>query len=146
MLDGVLISKQNIIPTPGGSVMHAMKSSDPGAKGFGEAYFSTVDPGFIKGWKRHKKMTLNLLVPFGEIRFVLYDDRASESKRGIFQDVILSPQNYSRLTVPPNIWIAFQGLASGRSLLLNLANIPHDPLESDTKQLDEIDCDWNSNK
>ena len=132
--------------TPGGSVMHAMKLSDPGAIGFGEAYFSTVDYGFVKGWKRHKKMTLNLLVPFGEIRFVLYDDRVSENKYGNFQDVVLSPQNYSRLTVPPKIWVAFQGLASGQSLILNLANIPHDPLESDTKQLSEIDCDWNLNK
>ena len=146
MLDGFLVSKQSIILTPGGSVMHAMKSSDPGAEGFGEAYFSTVDFGFVKGWKRHKKMTLNLVVPFGEIRFVLYDDRVPENKCGIFQDVVLSPQNYSRLTVPPKIWVAFQGLACDRSLVLNLANIPHDPSESETKELNEIDCDWNLNK
>jgi dTDP-4-dehydrorhamnose 3,5-epimerase len=146
MLDGVLISKQNIIMTPGGSVMHAMKFSDPGATGFGEAYFSTVDYGFIKGWKRHKKMTLNLLVPFGEIRFILYDETRSQNNCSNFQEVVLSPQNYSRLTVPPNIWVAFQGLACGQSLLLNLANIPHDPLESDTKKLNEIDCDWSLKK
>lgn len=142
MLKGVLLSRHDIIPTRGGSVMHAMKYSDPGARGFGEAYFSTVEYGFIKGWKRHNKMTLNLLVPFGEIRFVLYDDRLAENTRGIFQEVVLSPKNYLRITVPPKIWVAFQGLASDRSLLLNLANMPHDPLESDAKQLDEIDFDW----
>ena len=56
-----------------------MKETSAGYAGFGEAYFSQVDKGAIKAWKRHKKMTLNLLVPVGEIKFVLFDDREASN-------------------------------------------------------------------
>ena len=138
----VLLTKQKILPTPGGSVMHAMKLSDFGSKKFGEAYFSTVEYGFVKGWKRHKKMTLNLLVPYGKIRFVLFDEGTSADIEPRFKEFILSPQNYYRLTVPPKIWLAFQGLDKQPSLLLNLADIAHDPLETDVKDVASLEFDW----
>ena len=34
-------------------------------------YFSVVNPGVVKGWKLHKKMTCNLIVPIGTIKFVI---------------------------------------------------------------------------
>lgn len=140
--ENVLLTRQKIIPTQGGSVMHAMKLSDPGSKEFGEAYFSTVEYGFVKGWKRHNKMTLNLLVPMGKIRFVLCNDEVPEGGDGRFKQFVLSPLNYYRLTVPPMIWLAFQGLEKGTSLLLNVADIPHDPLEADIKDLKSMGFDW----
>ena len=73
MIKDLLITPLNIIDTPGGNVMHAMKGSDPGFVKFGEAYFSKVNPFEIKAWKRHKEMTLNLVVPQGKIRFVFCD-------------------------------------------------------------------------
>ena len=42
MIKGVLINKLDVIDTPGGNVMHAMKLTSKGYEGFGEAYFSTV--------------------------------------------------------------------------------------------------------
>ena len=38
----------SIIETEGGEVLHAMKKSDQGFSGFGEAYFSSINPGAIK--------------------------------------------------------------------------------------------------
>ena len=69
--NALLLTPLKIIPVPGGDVLHAMKYSDKGFTGFGEAYFSTIEPGIIKAWKRHRKMTLNLIVPFGAIRFTV---------------------------------------------------------------------------
>jgi dTDP-4-dehydrorhamnose 3,5-epimerase len=40
MIKDVLITKLDVIDTPGGNVMHAMKESSIGYSGFGEAYFS----------------------------------------------------------------------------------------------------------
>ena len=65
MIDNFLITPLGIINTPGGNVMHGMKESDSGFSGFSEAYFSEIDFGAIKAWKRHKEMTLNLVVPVG---------------------------------------------------------------------------------
>ena len=140
MIDGVILTPLNIINTPGGNVMHAMKGSSPGFSKFGEAYFSQVHTGAVKAWKRHKRMVLNLVVPVGEIRFVLFDDRYTSS--GQFQEVILSKDRYFRLTVPPMIWMGFQGLDSDVSLLLNIADIEHTPLESDRKTIDSIKFEW----
>ena len=35
------------------------------------------------------------------------------------------------------VWLGFQGLSSGRSILLNIANIVHDPLEVDKKTIEQ---------
>ena len=140
MIEDVIITQLDIIETPGGNVMHAMKNSSTGYSKFGEAYFSQVHFGATKAWKRHKRMVLNLVVPVGKIRFVLFDDRKISS--GKFQEVILSKENYCRLTVPPMIWMGFQGLDSDISLLLNIANIVHSPEESDSKTVDSIKYNW----
>lgn len=130
-LPGVIITPLKIIPSENGSVMHALLAGDPGFCGFGEAYFSTVFPGVIKGWKRHKKMTLNLVVPIGKIEFVLLDDRAASSKMSA---VVLGRDCYARLTVPPGIWVAFKGWeGASENVLLNLANIAHDPDEAENR-------------
>ena len=140
MIKDVVVTKLDIIETLGGDVMHAMKESSVGYAGFGEVYFSQVNKGAIKAWKRHKKMTLNLVVPVGEIRFVLFDDRELPNTQ--FQEIIISKGNYCRFTVPPMIWVGFQGLSDDRAMLLNIANIEHNLHEVDRKEIYEINYDW----
>ena len=144
MIKDVLITELDVINTLGGNVMHAMKENSAGYVGFGEVYFSQVNKGAIKAWKRHKKMTLNLVVPVGEIKFVLFDDREVSNTQ--FQEITISRDNYCRLTVPPMIWIGFQGLSTDRSMLLNIANIEHDPGEVNRLQIDKINYDWRIDK
>jgi dTDP-4-dehydrorhamnose 3,5-epimerase len=140
MIDDVIITPLEIIETFGGNVMHAMKKTDLGYADFGEAYFSEIEKNKVKAWKRHKDMTLNLIVPLGKIKFVMFDDRKESNNR--FQEVIISKENYCRLTVPPMIWVGFKGLSSFKSILLNIASIPHNPKEVDKKEIDKIQFDW----
>ena len=142
-IEGLLITPTKIISTIGGDVFHAMKKSDLGYAGFGEAYFSTIEPNAIKAWKRHREMTLNFLVPIGEVRFVLHDDRLHSPTQGIFQQVTLSRENYQRLTIPPLVWVGVQGMGTERAMLLNIANIQHDPIEMDRKSVEDIPYNWN---
>ena len=144
MIKDVLITNQKIINVSEGNVLHAVKSSDVGYIGFGEAYFSIINNGAIKAWKRHRKMTLNLIVPLGKVRFVLYDNRNSLNTQ--FQEVIISKKNYCRLTIPPMIWVGFQGLYENESLILNIADIEHDANEVDKKSIDHIVFDWKALK
>lgn len=142
MIDGVLLTPQRVIDVSGGDVLHVMKQMENGYSGFGEAYFSMVESGTIKGWKKHNQMVLNLVVPIGEVRFVLFDDREGSATAGEIMDIKLSQSHYSRLTLPSGIWFAFQGISSEISLLLNIASIPHDPDEIERKGIDEIEFDW----
>jgi len=142
VIPDVKITSLKQIYHPQGNVFHGIKKSDPGFIDFGEAYFSTINFNQIKSWKKHLKMTLNLIVPVGSIKFILFDDRSSSSSCGKFMEVVLSPQAYRRLTIPPNIWLAFQGLGKETNLLLNIADIEHDPEEIKRLELLEIPYKW----
>ena len=143
MIEGIIITPLNVIETIGGNVLHGMKSTDIGYSGFGEVYFSKVKSGAVKGWKRHRQMILNLIVPVGSIRIVIFDDRKNSQSRNQLQQVFLSrSKNYRRLTVPPMVWLGFQGLDRKESLILNVASIKHSPEEVDRKELDAIKFDW----
>ena len=139
MIEGLIQTDLKIIPVEGGDVLHAMKDTDDGYSGFGEAYFSSIESKSIKAWKMHKNMVLNLVVPVGEVKFVFCDKRAGNLE---FQEVILSHENYKRLTVPPEIWFGFQGVSDKTSVLLNIANIKHDPDEVDRINIEQIEYDW----
>ena len=141
-IDDIVLTPLKVIDVLGGNVLHGMKSSDPGYKGFSEAYFSTVESGAVKAWKRHRQMVLNLIVPIGSIRFVVYDNRKNSITSGLYQEVILSRENYCRLTIPPLLWVGFQGMDKSISMLLNIANIVHDPDEVDRKEIHEIKYNW----
>ena len=96
--------------------------------GFGEAYFSTIQKDKVKGWKRHHRMTCNIVVPVGKVKFVLYCQDS-------FEEYILSNEEYSRLTIQPLTWFAFKGL-SNSNLILNIADILHDDNEVDILPLE----------
>jgi len=134
-MDGVILTPLKQILHFKGDIFHAMKVSDDGFSGFGEAYFSTINHGEIKGWKKHHEMILNLVVVTGEIEFVVYDNNS-------FYSVRLSKDNYQRLTVGAGLWLAFKGL-SAKNMLLNLASIEHNPNESESVDLYDFDYDWN---
>ena len=133
-MDGIILSPLKQITHPKGDIFHAMKKSDDGFIGFGEAYFSTINKDVIKGWKKHTEMTLNLVVVSGEVEFVVYDGSS-------FFNIILSKNNYQRLTIKPNLWLAFRGLCT-ENMLLNLASIEHIPTESENVDLNVFDYNW----
>jgi len=135
-IDGVLLSPLRTIPTAGGPVRHAMKASDAGFHGFGEAYFTSIEHRAVKAWKRHHRMWSSLIVPVGAVRLQLVDDRVDSPTRGSAMDLILGPENYQRLSMPPGLWFGFQGVSAGLNLMLNLASIEHDPGEAETLPLD----------
>ena len=141
-MDGVIVSPLKIIDVPGGDVLHAIKSKDQGFYGFGEAYFSTIECRVVKAWKKHHQMVLNLVVPVGEVRFVLFNDQVQPSTKNQFFEIKLSQSNYNRLTVPAGIWLGFQGLSVEKAIVLNIASIPHDPDEVERKLMNEIKYDW----
>jgi len=145
MIKDVNLTSLSIINVPGGDVMHALKSSEVGFVNFGEAYFSNIEFGVIKAWKRHRQMQLNLIVPIGRVKFVLFDDR-NGVENSVFQEVFLSPENYLRLTIPPLIWVGFQGLAKENSTLLNIASIEHSDEELDRRSLKDINYSWELSK
>jgi dTDP-4-dehydrorhamnose 3,5-epimerase len=137
-LTDILVTPLARIPTTGGDVLHAMRQHDAGFAGFGEAYFSWISEGAVKAWKRHQQMTMNVVVPAGQVRFVFWLEGLDE-----FRVEEVGVDRYVRLTVPPGIWFGFQGLRGPQSLVLNMASLPHDPNEVHRLAMSEIEYGWN---
>jgi dTDP-4-dehydrorhamnose 3,5-epimerase len=137
VISGVQVVPLGVFADERGEVLHMLRADAPHFTGFGEIYFSSINGGMVKGWKRHRRMTLNLAVPVGRVRCVLYDDREGSLSYGVIDDVILGHDSYKLVVIPPGIWSAFQGLDSNSSLIANCASIPHDLNEADNRPLSD---------
>jgi dTDP-4-dehydrorhamnose 3,5-epimerase len=137
-LDQIRMTPEKRITIEDGDVLHGIKSSSPGFFGFGEAYFSFVLPNRVKAWKKHNRITMNLIVPVGTVRFVFL----SLIKGQRFRQETIGSANYCRLTVPPGIWFGFQGLDDQPSLIMSLINQQHDPKEVERRSIEEVAFDW----
>lgn len=144
MIEGVTVTPLRQIFDERGKVMHMLREDSPVFSRFGEIYFSCTNPGAIKAWHLHKKMTLNYAVIYGEIKFVLFDDRPDSKSHGCVQEFFLSPENYSLVTVPPLVWNGFKGIGDKTSIVANCATLPHDPDEIVRKPAydEAIPYDW----
>ena len=137
-LSEIKITRLKTVDVVGGNVLHVIKKSDQGFSGLGEVYFSYIEPNAVKAWKLHMKMTLNLVVHQGNVRFVFCNP--FEDKNYHIEEI--GESNYARLTVPPKIWFGFKGISSKPSLIANVANIEHDDSEVQKKEKDDFDYKW----
>ena len=128
ILDNIKFINQPTIKVEGGNVMKIMKISDYKEFKFGEAYFSSIDFNYIKGWKMQLKMSSNICVPEGEVKFTFVSKDFKYHKT-----YILGENNYGILSIPPKIWYSFKGLSEKTSLILNISDSEHD--EKDIKKI-----------
>jgi dTDP-4-dehydrorhamnose 3,5-epimerase len=144
MIEGVVVTPLRQIFDERGKVMHMLREDSPVFTRFGEVYFSCVYPGAVKAWHLHKRMVLNYAVIYGEVKFVLYDDRPRSSTCGQIQEFFLSPENYCLITVPPLLWNGFKGVRDKLAILANCATLPHDPGEIERRPPfdSSIPYDW----
>ena len=145
LISGINIIPLNKICDNRGAVLHVLKSTDSHFTKFGEAYFSKINSGVVKGWKYHKKMTQNFSVPSGKLKLVFYDSRKNSKTFGVTNEIFLDlKENYNLLQVPPKIWYSFKCISEDDCLLLNIADIPHDSNESHNEDInsDIIKYKW----
>ena len=144
MIDGVVLTPLRQIFDERGKVMHMLREDSDVFTKFGEIYFSCTHPGVTKAWHLHKEMTLNYAVIYGEIKFVLYDDRADSPTKGEVQEIFISPENYMLVTVPPLIWNGFKCVGTQTAIVANCATMPHSPDEIERKPAmdSSIPYDW----
>jgi dTDP-4-dehydrorhamnose 3,5-epimerase len=144
VIDGVEIVPLRQIIDERGSVMHMLRADADHFHGFGEIYFSTVNPGAIKGWHIHTEMTLNYAVPHGQVKLVLFDERDGSATRGELMELFVGAGNYVLVRIPPMVWNGVKGLGAAPSVVANCASHPHRPDEIDRLDpaSDRIPYDW----
>lgn len=144
MIEGVKVIPLRRLPDERGTILHMLRATDPHFLRFGEIYFSTVYKGIVKGWHKHREMTLNYACVHGRIKLVLYDDREGSPTKGEVQEIFLGPDDYALVVIPPEVWNGFKGMSDPHAIVANCCTHPHDPSRS--SRLDPFDgtipYDW----
>ena len=148
MIHDIIVEPLRQIIDERGKVMHMIRCDSHIFESFGEIYFSVINPRAVKAWKLHRKMTLNLAVPFGKVKLVLFDGRKDSPTRGEIFELILGEENYSLIKIPPKIWSGFQCVSSTISIVANCATLPHDPQEVERVDYSDpsIPYEWSINR
>ena len=136
-LNKIKITPLKIVRASKGNILRVLQKKELNNWKFAEAYFSKIKYKKVKAWKFHSKMTLNLVVPYGKVKFVFYSARNK-----IFKIIEIGEKKYSRITVPPKIWFGFKGMSKNESLILNITNITHDKKEILRKKINQIKFNW----
>ena len=129
MISGIKVTPLKQIKDDRGRIMHMMRRDSSIFKNFGEIYFSTVNFNYVKAWHLHKKNTLNYVCISGKVKLVLFDNREKSKTYKKFSEIIIHPENYFLVTIPPGIWNGFLGLSKPDAIIANLLDNPHDEKE-----------------
>src|SRR5207237_2550899 len=127
MIEGVESIPLKRLQDERGMVMHMLKATDPHFQQFGEIYFSVIHPGVIKAWHLHSRMTINYAVVAGNIKLVLFDQRADSPTHGKLQEIVFGQINYQLVRVPPALVNGFTAVGGTRAIVANCADIPNNP-------------------
>jgi dTDP-4-dehydrorhamnose 3,5-epimerase len=143
-IDGLRVTPLRRIADERGTIYHMLRADDPHFEQFGEIYFTSIYRGIVKGWHKHREMTLNYACIFGRVKLVAYDDRPDSPTAGSLVEVFLGPDDHSLVTIPPGVWSGFKGMSDPFAIVANCCTHTHDP--SRTTRLDpfenDIPYDW----
>ena len=123
------------IEAPGGAVTRFVRNDEPEFLGFGEVYFTSIEFGAVKAWRRHSRANLFLTVVYGEVLVVLRDSPSEGS-------FILSSEQPTRLSIRAGSWFGFSGRSQETGIICSLSDLPHDPDEVERASVDAFVHDW----
>ena len=129
-MDGIILTPLKKIYHPKGEILKAITKSDTVFSEFGEAYFSVINQGDIKGWKKHTKNSSLLKTIFGEVQFTFY-------YKDNFYHINIKQTDNIIIQIPPNVWFSFKGI-SKKNLLCNFMNKAHSDKEVENIDLNEF--------
>ena len=148
---GVYIADLRIISDERGSIMKMIVDTSETffhssliSRDVEEIYFSTVNPGIVKAWHGHKKMTLNYACILGSIMVGLCDLRVGSTfgKTAVVHMDALD--NYKLLTIPPGVWNGFRSNSDAPAMIANAANMRYTDFDIERIHPRDfpIDFDW----
>jgi dTDP-4-dehydrorhamnose 3,5-epimerase len=146
MINGVKIKKLKIIPDDRGRLMEILRSDDRLFEKFGQVYMTTVKPGIVKAWHMHRLQRDNFCCIVGKIRLGLHDTRKDSPTSGKTAEMTLSPEDPKLVSIPPNVYHGFKGMADEESIVINTPTEAYNHAKPDEHRIDpyknDIPFDW----
>ena len=134
-IEGLVLYKKKQFQNEAGAVFHFLKKSDDHFQEISEVYFSFTNHGVIKGWKYHKEMEQNFVVPVGNMKFVFFDDRENSATKGNIFETVIGVENYYLIKVPARLWYSFSPTNNASAMITNATSVVHHPEETLTKEI-----------
>lgn len=136
MIAGVKIKQLHDLMNDQGGVQHMLRADDPEFFcGFGEIYFSIINPAVIKGWHTHHVQVSVLSCVSGRVQLAVHRD-------GETAGIDLGDGQRKLVLIPPGVTYGWKNLGETPAIIANCASRPHDPAESTKMPLESIPFRW----
>ena len=146
MIAGVKIDRIEWKPDERGRLAELFRADDGSLPPFGQVHVTTVLPGAIKAWHRHRERTDVLAVVSGMARLGLFDDRQGSATYGELMELFLGDHQPLRVTIPPGVWFGLKGYGEREAVVVVLTDRPYDRKDPDEDRwhpvANEIPFDW----
>tara|TARA_B100001175_G_C19152928_1_gene469094 strand:+ start:215 stop:619 length:405 start_codon:yes stop_codon:yes gene_type:complete len=117
-----MLKKIKVFKDKRGQVIKMINRKDKFFKKFGEIYFSTILPGKIKAWRKHKKNTCNLMLLKGNVVIKLI-------KNNKIITIKLTERKKKLLRINRNIWFGIKNIGKVEGIIVNLIDNIHNDNE-----------------
>lgn len=118
-MESVEVIPLKVIPDARGRIFHFVRP-DWFPFEVKEVYGSWIYPDAIKAWHLHTKMTLNYIVPVGNIKLVVHDGN------GLFVPYFLGENcPHVLVRIPPGWWNGFVTVDGKPALVMNATDFVH---------------------
>jgi dTDP-4-dehydrorhamnose 3,5-epimerase len=98
-------------------------------------YQFTIRPGKAKGWHVHRRHDDRIFISHGEIKVVLYDDRADSPTHGMINEIYRSELRRSLMVIPRGVFHAHLNIGTRDALLVSMPTRGYDHAEPDVFRL-----------
>jgi len=126
LIKGVKIKKLQYNCDDRGRLIEIMKCNWPEFQKFGQVYMTTVYPGIIKAWHKHKIQTDNFVCIKGMAKVVLID-----TSNEMVNEFFIGEHNPQLIQIPPNIYHGFTCVGDKECMIINCCTEAYDSNKPD---------------
>ncbi len=111
LIDGVVVHEVRNVVTRNGVTSEVLRGSWGVTSGeIVHAIHVSFRAGALSAWHMHREKTDHLFVTSGQMKAVLYDDRAGSPTRGRINELFLSLERPRLVVIPPAVFHGLQAL------------------------------------
>lgn len=136
LIDGVLVRHQVTQVDERGTLCEILDGRwDVTDQPIVSVYQFTVRPGKAKGWHVHRLHDDRIFISRGELKVVLYDDRADSPTYGMVNELYRSEQHRSLMVIPRGVFHTHLNVGTQDALLISMPTRAYDHAEPDVFRL-----------
>lgn len=107
-----------------------------------DVYYTTVNPGAVKGWHGYYKKRLLYTCVHGNVRLALNDNRPESPTFGMINTFYIGEHNQTSVYIPPGVLNGFKGISQHPSIVVVVADMPYSEEGIFRIPIHAIDYDW----